>query len=234
MANNAWSNDSLTTLTVGTPGGQRIVIINPATGDAIDIYTSTNALVFSIDANGVLTSLSAVNPGAVQLINGQIQFLNSFTPFLPNPSIFGNNPGSIATLNLRSGARSGPAQNISSITLSSGTPGSEHVSAQQRGIFGNLMQTDDGGLTPGSYSLVHVNTYTVTWGAPGVQTFNHGASFTPNFASATFIDGSAINFAFLAMPQNFTSTTAQINALYSTSANPAVGDLVIFQATFYG
>ena len=223
-------------IAVGSDPGQHFVVNNSATGDVIDVYNSSNQLVFSIDASGNSTSFA---PGSLgdpytRFHNGRQEFNNAsgFTtndpPAVYSPSIAVGG----TSLEIYSGSpASGDHPSFLELFGGATSAGAE-IRASQRDVTGDLLQLDSAN---NDRSLVHVATYNVTTDGSGVSTFNHNCLFTPVAGFLAGVNGIGANFpwqyAWFANP--FTSTTAHAKFVDNFGANLASTTLGIF-GMFFG
>jgi hypothetical protein len=221
-------------LSAGTNPGQHFIVNNSTTGDPLDIYDSSNRLIFSIDASGRLTSYSPGSLGDpyIRLTAGQEQFNNAsgFTTIDP-PSVSAPTITSSSTaLQLYSGTPDG-GLGSSVLSLFGGTSAaSAEARMTQREVTGDVLQLD---TSNNNQQLVHVATYTVTTDAGGTSTFNHGAAFTPAQGFLVGVNGVGANFPYQYawFPSPFTSATAKAafkDNLGAALANTTLGVMGLF------
>jgi hypothetical protein len=174
-------------LSAGTSPGQHFIVNNSSTGDPLDIYDSSNRLIFSIDGSGRLTSYSpgSVGDPYIRLTSGIEQFNNAsgFTTTDP-PSVSAPSITTSGTeLQLYSGTPDGGLWS-SVLTLFGGTSAAgAEARVNQRGVTGDVVQTD---TSNNDRQLVHAATYSGTVsGGDGHWVFAHGCLFTPKVAILT-------------------------------------------------
>ena len=234
MANNAWSNDAVNTLTVptGATTGKRVVIINLATGDAIDIYNASNQLVFSIDNNGVATSFHYPQTYNASLGAGVL----SVTSATADVGTMADQGVVLASdqslLQLKQQPANGMQYVLSLLGGSQDATKKPTLQGTERSVIGSMVQTDQLSVN----NLIHAAHYSITYAATGfTQVFNHGAAFTPAFAIVSFDDGSAINNAAVKIAaSSITATQATLYTNYLPGlGSPTAGDTVIINAAFF-
>jgi hypothetical protein len=184
MANNAWSNDSITTLVIptGATTGARIVL--DGTTGTISVYNSAGTLVGTWGgAAGCLQSFAILGSGVAELCQGFAQFFSSVTPSTRNARIQGGDTGATNFLGLDSGLH-GVGQSSAQMALISGAPGNEFISGAQRNVSGSMVMTDDGGNIP-SNNLVHKDAYTLATNGLGQYNQAHNCTFIPKGAVIT-------------------------------------------------
>lgn len=237
MANSGWTNDAVDSLTVptGATSGERVIIANQSNGDAIDVYNTANKLVFSIDSTGKLTSVSSVDTAEVVISAGSVVFedtgiTGAFFPFLNGSITADQNALSIAA-----GAPLNAPGTVagSAITLLTGdTTASEQIQVEQRGIVGNLVQTDNVG---NSGQVIHAAAYSGTTDGAGHLIFNHGCAFTPAGAVVTGRAPAVGIFPNLTIgTDGFTSTQANLTFTVASTGAAYATQPVMFQAIFFG
>lgn len=222
-------------ITSGTNPGQHIVLNNGLTGDAIDVYDSSNRLVAFIDNNGVIGTILQPSQDEAALRGNSLGFGR-----LNDPPFLGAGMAGIAskTIGCQTNINSGQATNTtnqSSLTLwDSKRQAQDIIWASQRAITGLLVQTD--ATSPIQNNLIHMSQYGVTYAAAGnAQVFNHGCAFTPAGCIVSFDDGSATNSATVSVSTGLiTATQATLYTVYEPGGGtPGAGDLVLIQALFY-
>lgn len=198
---------------VGSLSGQHFWVNNPNTTDVIDVYNSSNQLVFSIDKTGRLVSASSVSTAQIVMVAANLFFEDSAqSPQIP-PQIQGTLAPNQTSLTVAGGLPQNAAvgMNDSFLTFFSGiTQASTWLFAGQRSFQGAVLQNDQSGGS-NTNQIQHLEVYTVTTDAGGTGTFNHHCGFTPTFGFLVGINGVGANFpyqyAWFANP--FTSTTAK-------------------------
>ena len=236
MANSGWTNDAVDTLTVptGAVSGERVIIANQADGDAIDIYNTSNTLVFSIDGTGRLVARSSVSTAEVVINGANLLFEDlAETPLLP-PLINGSLGPDQTSLRLFAGQpqHAGVGVNGCFIILATGdTSASEWINAEQRGVQGAVVQTDS---SANAGQLVHADSYSGTTNAGGHLVFNHNAQFTPLVVSITGTTSGG-TFANLTWGVNAkTATQLDVNFTIANTGAPWANNLITFDAVMYG
>lgn len=222
-------------LAAGTNPGQHFIVNNAATGDALDVYDSSNNLVFSIDAAGNVTSYAPTSLGDpyTRFHNGQQQFNNA-------SGLTTTDPPTVSAPNISVGG--------TELQLYSGSPGSGHpsmlqlfggttsagaeVRASQRDVSGDVLQLDSAN---NNNQLVHLGTYNIATDAGGTSAFNHGAFFTPKQGFLVGVNGIGANFfyQYAWFPSPFTSSTAKAAFKDNTGAALASTTLGAF-GIFFG
>lgn len=171
---------------VGPNPGAHFVVNNPSTGDIIDVYDSANHLDFSINSSGQLLSQNAgSSPGLSLAIQGPTLGFNDSTVNLnAGPSIgidSGNSGAQRSGLFLNSGVPF-PLGSQLQLDLIADSAGKLYAMANQRGVFGSLIQNDGGAFNGGANTLFHSGSYVgTTSDAFGNAAIAHGCSFTPKF-----------------------------------------------------
>jgi hypothetical protein len=214
----------------GPLSGQHFVVNNVSTGDVVDIYDSSNRLIFSIDQNGVLTSYTYAggpSAGHLQIDGADITFNNNSGYISPDPpSISAPDITSGGNdLQFYSGTANGNINNASVMQLFGGTSTSgAEIRATARGITGDVLQLDS---SNNNNQLVHVGTYNISTDAGGTGVFNHGASFTPVQGFMVGVNGIAANFfyQYAWFPSPFTSSTAK--AAFKDQAGNALANTTL-------
>lgn len=218
---------------VGSLTGQHFWVNNPNTGDVIDVYNSTNQLVFSIDRTGRLVSQSSVSTLNIVMVGASLFFEDTAqSPVLP-PQETGSLSPTETSLNLSAGIPANAAPTIQPAFLQLITDvalTSPWIKATQRDTTGAVVQTD---VNSNTNQLIHADTYTVTTDAGGTSTFPHFANFTPAKGFLAGVNGIGANFpyqyAWFATP--FTGTTAKAafkDNLGAALANTTLGVFGLF------
>lgn len=162
---------------VGPLTGQHFIVNNPATGDALDIYNSSNQLVFSINAFGIATSHNPTTGLESSLQAGQIQLDNS--PGLVNANLVLVPSGNVAIRDILEIIMSPHLGTSYTLSLEGGSDNgalSPTLVGNEHNISGSMVQSDQ----IATNNLMHVGHYSGTVaGGNGVWTFAHGCSFTP-------------------------------------------------------
>jgi len=223
-------------VSIGNPTGQHAILANPATGDALDVYNTSNQLVFSIDQTGRLVSQSRVSTANIVMNGGSIFFEDTAqNPFLP-PQMDGSLSATQTTLQLFGGipqSAVGGTQDPYIFLTGQTTSAGGWINTLQRGVQGAMLQTDGANTSGSNNQLVHLDIYTVTTDSGGTGVWNHNCPFTPAYGFLIGINGVGANFpyqwAWFANP--FTSTTAKAafkNNLGAAMASTTLGVMGIF------
>lgn len=197
---------------VGPLTGAHFIVNNSATGDVVDVYNSSNQLVFSIDSAGNLTSYAPGSPGDpyVRFTNGFQQFNNSTGFTSPDPPSISAPDITVNTteLSLYSGDPDGNVNHASTISLFGGTSaaGAEIRATTRGGFTGDVLLTD---TSNNDRNLVHAATYSGTVsGGDGHWVFAHGAQFTPKVVLLTpYAAGGGDGPGYVRMWTNFADAT---------------------------
>lgn len=223
---------------VGPNPGEHFIVNNPATGDVIDVYDSSNNLVLSVDQFGQIQSFNIGSGSVAEITGGLIQFNN-----VPGNGPFGVGAGLVFSsgsatqgqFTMRSGLPAG-ALAESGITLFADTnTNNTQIEAGQFNITGNLVQTDQPG-GKGSGNLTHRARYSGTVaGGAGLVTFSHGCSFTPvGGVAAPLTNFSQYNWSDAFGTHGFSATQAQIMPFFPGGASLGNGQVITFYAEFWG
>ncbi len=220
---------------VGPATGAHFIVNNTATGDVIDVYNSSNQLVFSIDAAGNSTSYSPGSFGDpyVRFHDGQLEFNNASGLTTIEPPTLG--APSIAVggtqLQLYAGTPDGSGH-AAALRLFGGTSASgSEARITQRDVTGDVLQTD---TSNNDRQLVHAASYNGTTNASGHVIFNHGCTFTPKLAVVT---GTAPGGTFANLTHgvcNLTASQADINWTVANTNAPFASSFITFNAVFFG
>jgi len=202
-------------VSIGNPAAQHAILANPATGDVVDVYDSSNRLVMWIDAFGTVNT--ALQPGldSLEIQGNALMFYNQSSAPGSRAAVTGTSSATGSHLSVDSGR--GLASNDAVLTLLdalASPDGKSYVRAQQKAdnthgpITGSLIQTDtDSSAT----NAIHFGVYNISTDAGGTGVFNHGAAFTPTRGFLVGVNGIGANFfyqyAWFASP--FTATTAK-------------------------
>lgn len=187
-------------ITSGNPAAAHIVINNGVTGDAVDVYDATNALVYSINAAGAATSYyrgGGLTQNTQMYISGATLILDKIPSTAHNSSIayFPNQTGVPAQkedVHIQVPS-SGTGETLIFDLLSGSFDNTQKAGVQisARGVVGYAVYTDNNppeGLANGVPNVIHptlASGTTVNLGGPGVGVaIPHGASFTPTGAIA--------------------------------------------------
>jgi hypothetical protein len=230
-------------LQVGTSPGKRFIVNNSITGDVIDIYDSSNRLVFSVDNNGIVTQNDYSLNQSIQIDGAVITFDTIPSTLGVRPQVFANlfPPSNIYSLSLNSGVLpGGSGAFLSQIDVRGSTDGvthNENAYALQRNVTGTVVQTD-GGNGPGAVSnnLIHSAAYVGTVvGVGGTITFSHNCAFTPKagFLATTGV-ATQMNWNGGFGTNGFTATQAQFTSFGPGGGFTPNGTPVPFLALFLG
>jgi len=219
---------------VGPLTGQHFIVNNSATGDPLDIYNSSNQLIFSINAFGVAESHNPSNGLSAGLQTGQLEINdgtgnNDFTTILlpaattaqQSRTELNMSPpvGTTYTLNLYGGSDDGTKKPT--------------LVGNERNIQGSMVQSDQRSTA----NLIHVGSYHSTVvDAFGDVVIAHGAAFTPQFGILTAWDNTAAGQGWiLEWFQNpFTSTNMSFFVRQQGGGIPPVGTNVGVHAVLFG
>lgn len=182
-------------LNSGNPSGQHLILNNGATGDAVDVYDSSDRLVASIDATGTLLTINQPAQDTLLMQGDAIAFYNQGSAPSSRAGITGTSSATGSQVIIDSGRGTSSNDSILWLLDSLLSPdGKSYVRSQQKAthtqgpISGSVMQTD---TDNSSNNCVHVATYSITTDASGNSTFNHGCRFTPagGFLASTSVGG---------------------------------------------
>lgn len=224
-------------LTSGTNPGKHIVLNNPITGDAVDVYDSSNNIIYSIDANGNATStFQPGNQASSVMSSGFISFFHgsaSAREFVQTNSTVFPARGAFGALEMYvNGGDNGLPQ--FSVLGNTGSIFTSTVVADERGVFGSVVVSDNLSVN----NLMHSAFYSGTVGAGGAWAIPHGCAFTPNSVAMTSYDIGGTGEAYSFGTWNTPAITATIcNTFWrhsTTQAALAVGTQVAVYATFFG
>jgi hypothetical protein len=216
-------------LQTGTAPGQRIILNNPLTGDAIDIYDASNNLIFYVNAFGIASSNNPTTGVSSQLQSGQLELIkgntNSNAILLP--------AATTAQQGVLEIDMSPPVGTTYLLRLVGGSDdGSKNptLTGNERNVQGSIVQSDQ----VSTNNLIHSAAYSVTTNAGGHAIFNHGCQFTPKTAYVTGTTSGG-TFANLTHGVNsLTSTQADINWIIANTNAPWASSLITFDALFIG
>jgi len=215
----------------GTDPGQHVILNNPATGDAVDVYDAGNNLVTYINRLGVVAAVDPSTGHLARMTQGQFQ-----------QSDGGSNDSALILLPAASTSQqteldvlvSPPVGTTYTLRLVGGSDDgskSPTLIGNERGVSGSLVQSDQ----VSSGNLRHQGTVSGSnTDASGFLTFAHGAAFTPTrmllqphdvgtpaFGMLDYISGSLSAFNATVFAKNFNGTTrtaAPITFDYEVSA----------------
>jgi hypothetical protein len=202
---------------VGSLTGQHFWVNNPSTGDMIDVYNSLNKLVFSIDANGKVTSADAVGTAEIVLNGANLLFEDTAQSPVTNSAINGGARSADASaLTLSAGQPAnytGVGQGAFVVLNTGDTPASEWINTEQRGIPGALLQTDQ---NSNANQLLHLDSFSGTTGASGAFSLANAASFPIKGAMVMFNQTSMSAGIWCSGAFNYGSTTLNTQWLRSS------------------
>jgi hypothetical protein len=212
---------------VGSLTGQHFIVNNATTGDVIDIYDTSNRLIYKLSASGQIISQSYVGSNAyVAIDSGSISFGDTLIQQLGTVTI-GEGPG-FTELRVSSPVLSG-GRSVD-LELISESTGNSYVLSDQRNVTGTLIQND----TINSNQLFHAGSYNGTTDASGNLVINHGASFTPIDAVIT---GTAHGGSFANLTWGYDGANATQFTTNWTIANTGAAwasRFITFSALFWG
>lgn len=197
-------------LEAGSLTAQHFIVNNISTNDVVDVYNSANKLVFSIDSTGRLVAAASNSTSEVVLNGANLLFEDTAQTPQAQHLINGSVGPDSTFLNIfcaRPQHYSGAGQG-SFIQLTNGdTTASESIAAEQRGIQGVLLQTDN---SANAGQLFHSETYTITTDASGNSNFAHHCQFTPTqgFLASVSVGGTDFYEYTWLSASPFTSTLA--------------------------
>jgi len=216
-----WSMQGFTSLTIpsGATTGARVVIVNPVTGDVMDVYNALNQLIANIDSDGQYTvyQFDTFSHAAIQ----HTQFGQEGIIY------FSDVDNSDAIMEWTSSAAGAPStQAVWTIQVANNDPGTHFevytlqvfagsddaskgptMVGTERQVTGSVVQSDQVSTS----NLEHMVAISDTTDASGFLVFNHGASFkdaagnpkapnfiftqahgagTPAFGHCNLVDGS--------------------------------------------
>jgi hypothetical protein len=167
---------------VGSLTGEHFWVNNPNTGDVIDVYNTANKNVFSIDSTGRLVATSSIDTRNIVINGGNLLFEDTAQTPITQNLINGSVAPDGSAINLFS-AR--PQNYVGSgqgafISINTGdTPASELLSAEQRGVQGALVLSDQS-VGAGLGQMMHIAVYlNIVTDASGNSNFLHNCPFTP-------------------------------------------------------
>lgn len=224
---------------IGNPAAQHAILANSSTGDAVDVYDSSNRLVMWIDATGTVNTALQPAGDCIEMQGNALTFFNQSSAPSSRASINGTSSATGSHLILDSGR--GAASNDAVLWLLdaiSSTDGKSYVRAEQKAsnthgpIVGSVLQTDS---DTSANNCVHVGIYSVNTDSGGTGFITHNAGFTPTAGFLAGINGVGANFpyqyAWFASP--FTATTAKA-AFKDNLGNPLASTTVGVIGLFFG
>jgi len=230
-----WSMQGFTSLTIpsGATTGKRIVIADPVTGNAFEVYNAANQLVAWIDGFGIYHEFSSSPTSQeIQYKNDGMHMVGdtlgdtATVVFVPATSVSGQpqlqavvtngNGTSIYTLQIATAGEDGT--------------GTATMIGTERGVTGSLIQSSQGVSTN---NLTCRGNFSCVTNASGIGTFNHNAGFVPTggiiTANAAVAAGAT---QFSIQPASFTSTAVTIAV--KTPAGAVYTGTATFYAEFWG
>lgn len=226
MANSGWTNDAITSLTIptGATTGARVVIANPATGDAVDVYDSAGKLIAAITFNGAIESFSPSVSNEIIIQGAVIQFqVNPLTSKADIDFAAPVFPSSTPDLILTSSSTSANFGQLIVSGQSDDLSVPPTVQALERTVEGSVVVSDQRSVN----NLFHADTISGTTDASGNVVFAHGAAFTPTmiyvqvhaagpsptFGMVDILDGSIDSTNATAHCRNFNGTVHALGAV---------------------
>jgi len=221
---------------IGTSPGQHAILANPATGDPIDVYNASNQLDFSVDANGIMSSIDPTNNIDAQIQSAGLAFhvprgtlaggagagASGVVGTTRQDTVFvfanGHGTGKSSTLTLTAGSDDGTTSPATTELVERDKTVSPLVTLD--------LQTNN---------FVHVGAYNVTTDASGTGIITHNAGFTPKAGFLMGVNGIGANFPYQAawFTSPFTSSTAKAAFKDNTGAALASTTLGVF-GLFFG
>lgn len=215
---------------IGVPA--TVILANPATGDAVDVYDGSGNLLYSIDGSGRARAYSA------GFLNTYAEMRAAFFDLINSDAVPGNVSTGIVQLN--PGSFTAAAQlilealnssfNTYELILQSGssTTGPTAVGSE-RNVSGSLVQCDQ----VATNNLVRfVPKTNFTSNGAGVVSYTHGLSFTPTGSIFQICLVSQTVFLFF---DTYTSTTATGKMFVSNGAGAVLANATLpFQGVFFG
>lgn len=230
---------------VGPVPGQHFIVNNAATGDVIDVYDSSNRLVFSIDQFGNVIAVLQPSLDTAELSGNSLSFFNQASLPGSQTTISAVSSATGTELIIDSGhgtAATATPSNLfffdSAESAVQGLGGNAVILATQKGnginpvIQGGLMQTD---YFSDTNNVVHAAVYSITTDASGASNFAHNCRFTPKagFLSCQFLAGNVGFWQYAWFTNPFTSTNA--NAAFRDNLGAIVASKTISAyGVFYG
>lgn len=215
-----WSMQGFTSLTIpsGATSGARVIIVNPVTGDVMDVYNALNQLIANIDSEGQYTvyQFDTFSHAAIQHTQfgqeGIIYFsdVDNSDAIMEWTSSAAGQPGTQAVWTIQV-ANNNPGINFEVYTLqvfagSDDATKKPTMTGTERGITGSVMQSDQ----VSTNNLVHYAAISGTTNGSGFLTFSHGASFTPTMIFAQVHDQGTPTFGMIDIINgSITSSQAQ-------------------------
>ena len=217
---------------VGPLTGQHFIVNNPATGDVVDIYDSSNRLVFSINSFGVAESHNPATGLSSGLQNGLLEINdgagnnNVLLELLPAASTAAQ-----SKLQLLASPPVGPSYQLQLLGGSDNGVLKPTLVGTERNVQGSLVQSDRTSVN----NLIHAAQYSGTTDANGHLIFNHGCAFTPVGAIATGQAPNVGTFPNLSFgTDGFTSTQANISFIIANTNVVYANAAVMINVLFFG
>lgn len=216
-----WTNSLLTSLTLpqGATSGARIILINPATGDVMDIYNSLGQLIANIDPSGqyIVYQYDNITHAPIQHTQfgqeGLIYFsdVDNSDAIMEWVSSAAGNPSTQAAWTLQVANNNPSASNgVYTLMVFAGSDDGSHqptMTGSERAITGSVVQSDQ----VSTNNLIHCTNISGTTNASGFLTFNHGASFTPSMIFCQVHDTGTPTFGMIdVINGSINATTAQV------------------------
>lgn len=217
---------------VGPLTGAHFIVNNAGTGDIIDVYNSSDQLVFKIDSSGRVFSQDPVSQRYVEMDGGFIEFGTAglAAPWT-NASLIANSTSSTSYITLDSGLASNLATDSRIRCYDSfagaGTP---FVEGYQRGTSGTVLQTD---VSDGTNNLVRTFTGSGVTDAGGRLNIATGASFPIVHASVTY-DQTGIGGGVWCAGTYYDVATGHVGTQWWTNAGAFASSTVHYRGTAFG
>jgi hypothetical protein len=220
------------TIPTGATSGKRVVIGDPVTGNALEVYNSFNQLVLSVDSFGTLNSIDP-GGGFVLGLAESVMLLDTVAGE-PAPGSINQTFSPVADMNISSGFTSfgGAASSLDLLGSTGVGTNNETVTGTQRGgVTGSLLQSDQTGVN----NLVHMGTYVGTTNPSGHLIIPHGCSFTPK--GCVVVGNAPGTFANLTCGVNFngfTSTNFDTSWTNAATGTPFANSTITMYALLWG
>lgn len=218
----------------GSLTGQHFWVNNPGTTDVIDVYDSTNKLIFSIDNTGrVFSYASGASTHYAEFAGATLFFGDTAQTPQIKPNVQGLATADETDLLLSAGLPQNAVGGNQSaiIQLSAGDAViAPFIETTQRSVTGMMLQTDN----LNQNQLMHMASYSGTTNATGHIIFAHGCAFTPKggVVIGTTPGGT---FANLTCGLNFlTVTQADVSWIVANTGAAFANQGITFDAIFWG
>lgn len=191
----------------GTDPGQHVILNNPATGDAFDVYNAANILVAYLNANGVFVAIDPSNGHLARMTQGEFQLNDGGT----NDTVIQMIPAGSTALQTELDVAVSPHVGATyTLKLLGGSDDGSKLPTlrgNEQGVSGTIVQSSHFGLD----SLICSGDVTGTTDAAGKLTVTHGAGFTPRAVFVQVHDTGTPTFGDVdVMNGSITSTTFQV------------------------